>query len=406
MAFFVYQAFSKEGKKVSGIIEAKNLQVAKTELVKTGFYPIMVTLNSGKGSESFLHAIANYFSSPVSIKDNIFFTRQLAMLLKSGIALAESLNLMVDQTPAYMRPMVQSMRDDLKQGESFATVLARYPKSFSNLYIQLVKAGEASGQMEKVLLRIADFLEDEQEFDKTVSGALQGPLIQLFLVIAVAMALLTVIVPKLMDVITSLGNKELPLLTQIVIGASDFIVNHYLILTVSIVSIVIIFMAWKQSAWGRYIFDVAKLKIPLVSYFTRTIAVVQFSQTLGLLLESGVNIAEALHIVVQIVDNQVLVKMLTSAQENILKEGRVSDYLKKTGLFSMVDIHLINTGEQSGTLDVMLIQVGKYNQEDLKEYSSNLTAILNPLATVLLAVVVGVILFAVMGPIMEISNKI
>lgn len=405
MAFFIYQAFSKEGKKVNGIIEAKSLQFAKSELVKMGLYPIVVSLNIMEKKESLLNSLMGIIS-PVTVKDNIFFTRQLVMLLKSGIALAESLNLMIDQTPTYMRTMIQRMRDDLKQGESFAMVLSRYPRSFSNLYIQLVKAGEASGQMEKVLLRVADFLEDEEEFNKTVSSALQGPLIQLALVLVVSVALLTIIVPKLMDVIMSLGNDSLPMLTQVVIGLSNFIVNHYVILISSIFALVVLFSVWKQSAWGRYILDVAKLKIPLVSYFTRTISVVQFSQTLGLLLESGVNISEALNIVVQIVENQVLVTMLKNAQENILKEGRVSDYLKKTGLFSMVDIHLINTGEQSGTLDIMLIQVGKYNQDDLKQYSSNLTAILNPMATVLLAVVVGVILFAVMSPIMNISSKL
>jgi type II secretory pathway component PulF len=148
------------------------------------------------------------------------------------------------------------------------------------------------------------------------------------------------------------------------------------------------------------------LKIPLINYFNRTIAVIQFSQTLGLLLESGVNIAEALNIVVQIVDNQVLVSMLQAAKENILKEGRVTDYLKKTELFSSVDIHLINTGEHSGTLDSMLVQVGKYNQDDLRQYSFQLTSILNPMATTLLALVVGVILIAVMGPIMNMASML
>jgi type II secretory pathway component PulF len=150
--------------------------------------------------------------------------------------------------------------------------------------------------------------------------------------------------------------------------------------------------------------DIIKLKIPIIRYFTRVIAVVQFSQTLGLLLESGVNIAEALAIVVQIVDNQVLVNALEKAKENILKEGRVAEYLKRTNLFDPVDTHLINTGEQSGSLDIMLIQVGKYNQDELRQYSFKLTSILNPMATVLLAVVVGVILFAVMGPIMSMTE--
>jgi type II secretory pathway component PulF len=404
MAFFLYQAFSKEGRKVNGTIEAQNIQSAKAELVKKGLYPIFVTLENL--NEKKIGLIKNFFTPTVSLKDKIFFTKQLVMLLKSGIALTESLNLMINQTPSYMRSMLEKMRDELKEGESFATVLSYFPKSFSNLYIQLVKAGEASGQMEKVLLRLAIFLEEEAEFNETVNKALQGPLVQLLLVLIVAVGLLTVIVPKLVDVFSSMGRKELPLLTTIVISCSNFIINHYIILSGSVLSIILLYTAWSSSKRGKYMIDTIKLKIPMINYFTRVVAVIQFSQTLGLLLESGVNISEALNIVVQIVDNQVLVNMLKTAKENILKEGRVADYLKKTNLFSLVDIHLINTGEQSGSLDVMLIQVGKYNQDDLRQYSFQLTSILNPMATVLLAVVVGIILIAVMGPIMNMSDML
>ena len=402
MAFFQYQAFLKEGRKVNGVIEAQNIQQAKAELIKQGLYPVFVIPELPQESKD--NFFTSLFTPSLSLQDKIFFTKQLVMLLKSGIALTESLNLMVHQTPSYVRPMIEKMRDELKEGESFATVLSYYPKSFSNLYIQLVKAGEASGQMDKVLLRLAAFLEEEAEFNETVSKATQGPLIQLLLVVAVAVGLLTVIVPKLVDVFTSMGKKELPLLTKIVIALSSFLVNHYILLAGLILSIITVYSIWIQSKMGKYVMDIIKLQLPIISYFTRVIAVVQFSQTLGLLLESGVNIAEALGIVVQIVDNQVLVTALITAKESILKEGRVADYLKKTNLFDPVDIHLINTGEQSGALDTMLIQVGKYNQDELRQYSFKLTSILNPMATVLLAVVVGVILFAVMGPIMSITE--
>lgn len=402
MAFFQYQAFSKEGKKINGKIEAQNMQQAKAELLGKGLYPVFVIPEQGlEKKENFL---SSWLVPTMSLPDKIFFTKQLVMLLKSGIALTESLNLMVHQTPTYMRPMIETIRDELKEGESFATVLSYYPKNFSNLYVQLVRAGEASGQMDKVLLRLAAFLEEEAEFNETVSKAVQGPLIQLLLVLGVAVGLLTIIVPKLVDVFTSMGKKELPLLTKIVIGASNFLINHYIALLAILLSTIVLYTAWIQSKTGKYIMDVVKLHIPIVNYFTRVVAVVQFSQTLGLLLESGVNIVEALGIVVQIVNNQVLVTALTTAKENILKEGKVADYLKKTKLFDPVDIHLINTGEQSGSLDIMLIQVGKYNQDELRQYSFKLTSILNPMATVLLGVVVGVILFAVMGPIMSITE--
>jgi type II secretory pathway component PulF len=173
---------------------------------------------------------------------------------------------------------------------------------------------------------------------------------------------------------------------------------------VMIIVIVGVYKIWSISESGQLTLDKIKLKIPVIKYFNRAVAVVQFSQTLGLLLESGVNIAEALEIVVQIVDNQILVEALKKAQDNIIKQGKVTEYLQKTHLFSSVDVHLIGTGEQSGALDTMLIQVGKYNQEDLKEFSAGLTALLNPLSMAILAVVVGTIIIGVMAPLTDMSS--
>lgn len=401
MAFFMYQAFSREGKRVSGKIEAKTIQLAKTKLIHEGLYPVFIVIEDTKKKENFLSFL---FSSPISLKDKIFFTRQLILLLKSGVSLTESLNLIIYQTPAYMKSTIEAIRDDVREGESFAKALSYFPKSFPRLYIKLVEAGEASGQMEKVLHRLVIFLEDEDAFNKVVSQALQGPIIQLTMVFVVALALLTIIVPKLIDVFKSMGQEELPLLTTIVINISNFIVKRYIVLFLILGAIIALYSLWAQSSFGRYCIDTIKLRIPVIRYFTRVASVIQFSQTLGLLLESGVNISEALGIVVQIVDNQVLVSMLEKAKENILKEGKVAGYLKKTNLFSLVDLHLIEVGEQSGSLDVMLVQIGKYNQDDLQQYSFQLTSILNPLATLLLAIVVGTILIAVMGPIITMSN--
>jgi len=152
--------------------------------------------------------------------------------------------------------------------------------------------------------------------------------------------------------------------------------------------------------------DQIRLKIPIVRFFTRKEAVVRFTQTLGLLLEAGVNLSEALDIVVQITQNQLLIDVLKRARDEILKQGRVADYLGRTRLFSAVDLHLIASGEQSGALDTMLIQVGRYNQDALKEFSQGLTTLLNPLSLVMLAAVVGTIIFAVMAPILDLSTAL
>jgi len=402
MAFFSYQAFSKDGKRINGTIEANSSQNVREQLSSKGLYVVSVILQDDNSIFN-KGLIASFFQPTFNLKDKIFFTKQLSLLLKSGIALTDALNLMIDQSPKYLQPMITKMRDELKEGTSFANVLNYFPKSFPPLYIQLIRAGEASGQMEKVLLRLASFMEEKEEFDQAVSTAIRGPLIQLVLIFGISLFLLTTIVPKISDVLISL-NKPLPDLTKIVMSISNIILNNYIMLAIIGTFIFFIYSLWSRSKSGKMILDTFKLKIPMIKHFTRVTAVVQFSQTLGLLLESGVNIAEALDIVVQIVDNQILVSALKKARDNILKQGRVTEYLQRTNLFSAVDIHLIGTGEQSGSLDSMLNQIGKYNQDDLRQFSSGLTAILNPLTMVILAIIVGTIIAAVMGPIMGMSE--
>ena len=404
MPFFYYQAFSKTGTKQSGVLEGTSQQSIRERLIKQGLYPVSVILQNNDGGIGFRGLLNRFFQPSLTLKDKLFFTKQLAMLLKSGIALADAINLMIDQSPKYMHGMLVKIRDVLKEGGSFAEILSMYPRSFPPLYVQLIKAGEASGQMEKVLLRLAGFLEEEDAFNKSVKSAVQGPMIQLGMVVAVASFLLTFIVPKIADVFTSMGNKKLPAVTRFVLFLSDSLIHNYVMVIVMIIVIVGVYKIWSISESGQLTLDKIKLKIPIIKYFNRAVAVVQFSQTLGLLLESGVNIAEALEIVVQIVDNQILVEALKKAQDNIIKQGKVTEYLQKTHLFSSVDVHLIGTGEQSGALDTMLIQVGKYNQEDLKEFSAGLTALLNPLSMAILAVVVGTIIIGVMAPLTDMSS--
>jgi len=403
MAFFWYKAFSKDGEEKTGIIESVNTQKVRETLVERGLYIVTITIQENENTRR-NGFFSSLFEPIVNLKDKIFFTKQLALLLKSGIPLAEAINLMIDQSPKYMRPMLTKMRDELREGKSFATILSAYPKSFSSLYIQLIKAGEASGQMEKVLLRLAAFSDEQDKFNKAVGGALQGPLIQLGLIFLVSGFLLTLIVPKIADVFSSMGDKKLPTITRIVLALSDALLHNYVAIGVIVGAIILVYNLWSHSKSGKITLDKVKLTIPLIKYFTKTEAVVQFSQTLGLLLEAGVNIAEALDIVVQVVENQLLVIALRQAKENIIKQGRVTEYLQKTRLFSAVDIHLIGTGEQTGALDVMLNQVGSYNQDDLQQFAQGLTALLNPLSMVILALIVGTIIFAIMAPLMNMSS--
>jgi len=399
MALYFYQALSRDGKKVSGYVDASSTQTVREQLVSSGLFPTYIELSSGTQIPWY----KRIFQRSVSLKDKIFFTKQLAVLLKSGIPLVQALELLTEQTSGGLQKIVIELRDNIKEGKSLAESMQKFPATFDNIYIQLVRAGEASGRLEIILERLTDYLVRRAEITKRIRGALTYPLIQLVIILLVVVFLLYFVVPE----IASLFKKQdmaLPLPTRILIGMSDFLLNYWYWLLAGIIAIGAGFYAWSKSASGSYTLDKIKLKLPIIGYFSRTGAVVQFSRTLGMLTEGGVNLAESLTIVVNIIDNKVLAKTLNDAKENIIKQGKIAQYLKQTGLFPPLAIYLINTGEQSGQLDAMLLTVARQYESELEEYADNLTTLLGPIMTVIMAVIVGFVVVSILSAISKMGD--
>ncbi|MCL4361681.1 type II secretion system F family protein [Candidatus Dependentiae bacterium] len=404
MALYSYQAYNKEGKKVTGTLDAGSLPSAREMLAKMSMYPIKIELVTEQGTVK-KSWWATLFSRRVSIKDKIFFTKQLSVLLKAGVPLLQALDLLVDQNEGRLKSITIDLKDTIKEGKSLADGLAKYPKVFDNIYIQLVRAGEASGKLETILDRLVIFLQTRDELRKKVRGALSYPLIQLIIVALVVIVLLTFVVPQITEIFESQATR-LPLTTTILITMSDFLINHYLILIMILVAIVSLYLYWSSTQVGRRTIDKIKLKIPLVKYFVKMSTIVQFSRTLGMLLESGVNLSEALNIVTKVVDNKILVDVLNEAKENIIKQGKISQYLKQTGLFPPLAIYLINTGEQSGHLDTMLLTVAEIYEKELSELSDSLSSKIGPIMLVVMAFVVGFVIFAIATPLMQLTQVV
>ncbi len=401
MALFYYHAFSKTGKKITGTVDAPSQGTARELLQKQGFFPVSIEP---------AHKVANIesiwqrlFARSVPLKDKILFTKQLSVLLKSGIQLVQALELLSDQFDGKMNRIIVSVKDGIKEGQSLADGLKQYPRVFENIYIQLVRSGEASGHLEVILDRLTVYLEREDSLNKKVSEALRGPLIQLGLIFMITIALIIMVVPKLASAFSGQGMK-LPLPTRMLMFISDAMINHYLILLVALAGAVIGFSYWAATASGALMLDKLKLRLPIISLFARTGAIVQFSKTLGMLLEGGVNLPEALDIVVGIVDNRVLKKSLKEAQEKIIKQGQMAQYLKQTGIFPPMATYLINTGEQSGKLDQMLLLVGDNYEKDLAELADGLATLVGPIMTVVTTIIVGFVVMAVMMPIQSMSS--
>jgi len=396
MALYFYQAFSKEGKKISGVLDAPSESAVIQMLGQKGAYPIKIQPAAGKKIGFF----RRLFQRKITVKDKILFTNQLAVLIKSGVPLLNALELLIEQFEGRLKLIVISLKDDIKEGMSFADSLKKFPTVFPNIYVQLVRAGEASGNLEVILERLVQYMERRETIKKRVTAALTYPMIQLIVAIVVVAVLMIFVVPQMVEGLKGTGQK-LPAATQFLITVSNFFKNYFFFILIGIIAIIIGFKYWKSTQSGARTVDKIKLKIPIVKTFTRLGAVVQFSQTLGMLLESGVNLSEALDIVCDIIDNKVLADALNQARDKIIKQGKIAQYLKQTGIFPPIAIYLIKTGEESGNLGFMLLTVAKNYEEDLSDLADSLAGKLGPLMLIVMAFIVGFIVISIALPMFQ-----
>ena len=401
MPFYQYDSFNRNGKKVTGTIDSSSIESAKRILQGQGLMPFKI---EEVGADTRKFDLMSIFEGKIDLKTKIVFTKQLAVLLKSGVPLLQALELLVEQFEKKFKRILINIKDGVKSGQTFASQLNKYPKVFSNVYVQLVKAGEATGKLHMILVRLVDYLQRSEDTKRRIKKATSYPLFVLSFSFAVIIALIAFLVPRITDLFEKMGNKELPGPTLFLKNLSDFVLGNYFILSFALISIVIFISYWKSTPTGKNKLDELLLKLPLTSYFSKTKAVVQFSQTLGMLLEAGVNLSEALDIVCNIVENTVLVKKLEEAKEKIIKEGKISKYLKKTGIFPNIASYMISTGEQSGQLAQMLLTVGLDYEEDLKEITDSLVAKIGPITTMITGAIIGFIVLAVFLPIADMGN--
>lgn len=401
MALYVYRAISRDGKTQKGFIDASSLSNAKEQLLKRSLYITEITLSEEIAAVPVWYK--TFFERKVKEKDKILFTKQLAVLLKSGVPLLQSLELLIEQFEGRMRSILVSVKDGIKEGHALADELKKYPKVFDSIYVQLVRAGESTGKLEIILERLTTYLERRQAIQKKIKGALTYPMTQLVIISLVVVFLLTYVVPQMAQTLTQRG-MQLPLPTQILLGLSSFILNHYIFLLMILVGLVAAIKYWLSTPSGSLWYDKMKLRLPVIKYFSRTNAIVQFSRTLGMLLESGVNLSQALDIVVNIIDNKILSDQLMQARDKIVKQGKIAQFLKETGIFPSMAIYLINTGEQTGELDTMLLTVAGNYEDELSELTSSLTAKIEPLMMVFMALVVGFIVISIALPLTKLNQ--
>jgi len=400
MPLYKYKSFTRSGKQVTGTLDAVSVQSAKDVLQGQGLMPVDVQLAAHGVADSWLGQL---FSPKIEEKTILVFTKQLSVLLRSGVPLVDALDMLTEQFEQPFQGVLVTVKEGVRSGESLASQLSQHPKAFSNIYVQLVKAGEASGKLDVILARLLEYLQRSSETQKKIKKAMSKPLMLLSVVGVVVVGLLGFVVPRMSDMFNKTG-QELPGPTQVLLAMSGFVTNHYIWIAVIGIGGYVLFNRWKATPSGSRALDELILRLPLVSYFAKTKAVVQFSQTLGMLMESGVNLAEALDIVANIVENKVLAQKLQEARDNIIKEGKIAKYLAATGLFPKMASYMINTGEESGKLAEMLLTVGRDYDTELSDLTESLTAKIDPIMTSVLGIIVLFVVAAIFMPMMKMGD--
>ncbi len=407
MPVFEYRALDAAGKVREGILDADTAREARVKLRGQKFHVVDLRTKAdigGKRRDWVPPLLKRRHSEEVA-----GVTRQLATMLRSGIPLAQSLSALIDQAEhPDLEAVLRDVREKVTQGANLADAMAFHPAYFNDLFVNMVKAGQASGNLDVVLRRLADYLQKQNRTRARVKAALAYPVVMVIIGSLVVMGLMTFVVPRILAVVKSAGRGQavLPLPTQILIGASNFIKDWWWAVLVVAFGFWFLYRGALRSEGFRFRRDRFMLRIPVVGDLLKKSAVSRFAVTLSTLLKSGVPALHALTIVQNVVDNQVLSRVIREIHDRILEGADISGPMKRSGVFPPVVGYMISIGEQSGQLDEMLERVAEAYDEEMDVTTTKLTSILEPILIVAMALVVGFIVLAVLLPIMDIGANI
>lgn len=403
MPVFEYRGLNKAGKNIRGTVDSENLRGARVKLKKDGIFVVDLKAKGSDEKKAGKNRSRGSTKS-VGVEDISMMTRQMATLIKSNIPLVEALGAVSDQVEnPTLRETMSQLRDMVNEGGTLHKSLEKYPNVFSKIYISMVEAGEASGNLDIILLRLAEFSEAQDELTKKVKAAMIYPALMLFFTLGMLVVLFIFVIPKITEIFEQ-SDMQLPWYSKLVIDFSGFLVNWWHVLGISGVLLFMLFQQWKRTPKGSQQWDTIILKIPKVGKLARMVAVSRFTRTLSTLLAGGVPMLFAMDIVKNVVNNYVLEKAISEARDNISEGESVAVPLKKSNQFPPIVIHMISIGEKTGEIEQMLTQVSDSYDFQVKTSIQGLTSVLEPIMIVVMGCVVGIVIFAIMVPIFEMSQ--
>jgi general secretion pathway protein F len=405
MPIFEYKGITREGKNTKGIVDAENLRAARLKLKKDGIF--VSAIEDKKKATTQKRSSIKIRSGKVPVKDLALMTRQLATLIKANIPLVDALTAISEQVEnPILAEAVADCKNMVNEGLSLHKSLAKYPQLFDNIYISMAEAGEMTGTLDVILLRLAEFTESQAELRQRVSSAMTYPIIMLVVITLVIFGLFTSVLPKILQIFESFPEISLPWYTQAIASVSQVFVSYWYFFAGFIIASVLLFINWKNSTEGKKSWDALSLRIPLLGEIIKMVAISRFTRTLATLLNGGVPMLNALDIVRNVVNNHVIALAIDDARGNISEGESIAGPLKKSGLFPPLVVHMVNIGEKTGDLENMLTLVADAYDFQVKSKIDAITSLLNPIMTLLIGVVVFIIVLSIIVPMFELTAKL
>lgn len=396
-----YRAVTQDGKTIRGLIDAKDVEEAAEYLRKHQFIPIKIIPESKTGLRRFLP-----FLKTVKSSDVVFFTRQLASMITSGLTLVQALNVLKNQTQNdALEEIIDGIISDIEDGAMLSKALEKYPYMFSPIYIALIKTAESSGLLDKVLTRLADNLEKREKLIRSIRGALLYPIIVVVMMVAVMAVMMIFVIPQLTALYGDL-NLKLPLATVFIIGVSDFFIDYWYI--VLILGIIIFYYSrkWYHEPQGRKTVDTYLLKIPIFGNLFRDSMMAEFSRTLSLMITSGSLVVDSLMKSADVVGNVLYSDAIKLVARRVEKGISMGDAMEASSLFPPIIVEMVRIGEQTGKLDNSLMKVSEYFEREVEEKVKVMSTLMEPVIMVLLAIGVGFLIISIITPIYNLISNI
>ena len=407
MPVYEYTALDRAGKTKKGILDADSTVAARQKLRGSGIFPVEVkeALSKPKGIPSGPVSLIGLLKG-VKPGEIFAMTRQLSILLGAGVPLVKSLEALISQiTNSMLQKIMAQIKESVNEGNSLAFSLSQHPKFFSNLYVNMVDSGEASGSLDVVLGRLAEFGEHQQALRGRFKAALAYPAFMSLIGTVVLFFLITFIVPNITKIFTDM-HQTLPLATVVLIEVSNFMLSFWWVILIAFLIGIVILKQSKKRPGVHYMWDKLKLRIPVFGPINQKIALARFGRTLGSLLQSGVPLITALQIVGKIVDNSLIARVIDNAIDEIQAGRSLAGTLDQSRWFPSIAVQMMSVGEQSGELEGMLNKIADTYEREVESHIMALTSMLEPVMILVMGLIVGFVVISILLPIFEMNQMI